>query len=676
MAGWRRAASFLIPSVVAAFAGTLAAGLVEGLTHLDSAALALASTGFLGIYALPFGLVSALVVRGLWRAWQFDRLIANARAATGGVPALAAWIVYAIASGWVLAAACFNSVFVLSHLTASQAVIALAATIIVVTFAAVLVTCSRPAVRALTWLFDAVERATNRRFGRSFLTPRTIAVGGALILALLIYVAWLVSIQPRIGHLDLSFAYYLAVFAGGILAVHAGWRVLAAHRVPAAVVAVLVCGAGIASLVMAIHARYMQPYAMLEIWGDTHLAGGAVDILYDVQSLRSELELAQFAPEERPGAKHRDVVLITIDTVRADYTPPYGGRAVMPTLERLAKRGALFEWAFSPGNVTRRSLPTIAIGVSPNRVHGRVAGWALRLDPRHVLLAERFREAGYETAGFLCCGSQFDPKHRLGLIRGIDHLVIIKKGDKLSEAARAWLEERAARKPDKPLFMWMHLIEPHLWDDMNTARERGTDKRQRYRLALADADRMVGTTLEGLDHDTPWRNAYVVVTSDHGEGLGDRGAEHHATNLYNSQIHVPLVILGPDILPRRIAEAVGLVDLAPTLLDLAGYVPPGMPQMDGRSLAPILRGEEEPDRERGEAYSVMVKDRSVKRGMRAIVVGTYKLIESEDSKKVELYNLRRDRFERNNLSERKPEVVEKLRERMAALRAIDAIRPF
>ncbi len=676
MPRWRRAAAFLLPSVVAAFAGTLVAGLAEGLTHLGSVSEAFAASGFLGVYAIPIGLAGALVARGLWRSWQFDRLIERARAETGGVPALAAWLVYAIAAGWVLAAACFNTVFVLSHKTSSRPVVALASTIIVVGFAAVLVTCSRPTARALTWAFGRLERFTNRRVGRSLLTPRIIAVAAAVVVVGLVYAAWLVSIQPRIGHLDMSFALYLLLFVAGIAGVHLLAPVVSRNRLLAGACAALVCGAGIASMAAAINVRYSRPYAMLEIWGDTHLAGAAIDMLYDIQLLRGEFDLEEFAPKERPGAVHRDVILVTIDTVRADYTPPYGGRASMPTLQRLANEGALFEWAFSPGNVTRRSLPTIAMGVSPHRVHGRVAGWALRLDPRHVLLAERFREAGYETAGFLCCESQFAPRHRLGLIRGIDHLVLIKDGNKLSEAAHAWLAERAAKKPKKPLFMWMHLIEPHLWEELYSVQEYGSDNRRRYKASLADADRFLGRTIEGLGPDALKTSAFLVVTADHGEGLGDHGSEHHSTNLYNSQIHVPLVIVGPGIAPQRVQQVVGLVDLAPTMLDLAGFIPPGMPQMDGKSLAPLLRGEVEPDNDGGEAYSVMVADRSVKHGMSAIVEGSYKLIQSDGNKNVELYNLRRDKQERRNLAKRKPELVKKLLERLAARRAVDAVPPF
>ena len=100
-------------------------------------------------------------------------------------------------------------------------------------------------------------------------------------------------------------------------------------------------------------------------------------------------------------------------------------------------------------------------------------------------------------------------------------------------------------------------------------------------------------------------------------------------SLYNSEIRVPLVIAGPGIRPRRIQRTVGLHDLAPTLLDLAGFVPPGMPAMDGASVAPVLFGTA-PD-QGGEAYAAMVEDRSVSTAQRALVVGNYKIIQRDQA---------------------------------------------
>ena len=194
-------------------------------------------------------------------------------------------------------------------------------------------------------------------------------------------------------------------------------------------------------------------------------------------------------------------------------------------------------------------------------------------------------------------------------------------------------------------------------------------------MSLEAADRILAATFKTLWTEETKKRTFVVVTSDHGEGLGDHGARFHSTTLYNSEIRVPLVVAGPGIAAKRVKQPVGLVDLAPTLLDLAGFVPPGMPQMDGVSLAPILRGEEPAKVDNGEAYSVMLADRSVSRTIRALVAGRYKLIE-EEGRSPELYNLLRDKKEKRNLAKEKPEILREMQERMAARRANDAIPPF
>src|SRR5690606_16011139 len=141
----------------------------------------------------------------------------------------------------------------------------------------------------------------------------------------------------------------------------------------------------------------------------------------------------------------------------------YGGPAEMPLLRELAARGTVFEWAFAPSNVTRRSIPSMITGLRPNRVRGRVVCWALRLDPRHVLVAERLLAGGYETAGFMCCGATWGPYSRTGLQCGLSHLVIEPNGMKLAKQARQSLDARERRGDNKPLFLWMHLLAPHNW---------------------------------------------------------------------------------------------------------------------------------------------------------------------------------------------------------------------
>jgi arylsulfatase A-like enzyme len=383
------------------------------------------------------------------------------------------------------------------------------------------------------------------------------------------------------------------------------------------------------------------------------------------------MRLEDVAPPARPGAAHPDVVLVTHDTVRGDLTPPLGGAAEMPNLAGLAGEGAVFEWAFSPGNVTRRSLPSLATGRSPPRVLGRVAGWALKLDPRHVLLAERFAAAGYDTAGFFCCDSHFGARHALGLERGFEHVEIAYGAGELAARLARFL---AARRSDRPLYVWMHFIEPHNWEKDHPATAEARSARQRYMLALAEVDRHLGAVLAAAWAPARRARTVLAVTADHGESLGDHRSRTHAKTLFNSEVRVPLVIAGPGIAPRRIRRPVGLVDLAPTLLDLAGFVPPGMPEMDGVSLAPVLAGERA-GIDDGAAYVVQMPDRSVKNGLRAVVVGRFKLIVDGEDRPVGLYDYVADRAETRDLAAANPDVVARLQAELRRRTTIDRVAP-
>ena len=165
----------------------------------------------------------------------------------------------------------------------------------------------------------------------------------------------------------------------------------------------------------------------------------------------------------------------------------------------------------------------------------------------------------------------------------------------------------------------------------------------------------------------------MAVTADHGEGLGEHGQPYHSTDLYNSQIRVPLVIAGPGVTVGGRLEPVGLVDLAPTLLELAGFTPPAMPEMDGRSLADLLTGKRADDPDGGFAYSEMVVDRNVAEARRALIRGRWKLIESK--KGVELYDLRTDPTERRDQAKDPslPTVLAPMRAALVERRKLDRV---
>lgn len=669
-----RAAGRLVGSSAAGAAlGAVACGLIDAAPATETIGHALAATGYVALLLVPLGLVLSLLGRGLWAAWRPRALAAALTEPYGGAPRLAAWLIVALAGLGLLATLVLEGLQAVMTRSTAPIVHLLAAPIIATAAAVLLLAVSRPAADGLTAALRALDQAVVVRTGRVLLRPAALLAGAAAIGALATYLSWRIVVAPRIGHLDLGFARALLAWLVVLLAVPPllGWLRARGPRRAAPALAAVAVAAALVPLGAAVWLRVARPAEMLLLWGETQLAGRAIDLVHDVETLRDEIEMAHIAPTPRPGAPatRPDIVLVTIDTLRADQTPLHGGRTSMPSLGSLSTSAAVFEWAFSPGNVTRRSLPAIATGRSPPRIMGRVAGWALRLDPRHVMLAERLAAAGYDTAGFFCCESQFGPRHKLGLDRGIRHLEIDKDGGVLADRLTAFLAARG--DATRPLFVWVHLLEPHNWEKDHPPRGEARTRRERYGKALEEVDLHLGRILAAAFPPARRDRTVLVVTADHGESLGDHGSKTHATTLYNSEVHVPLVIAAPGVKARRILRPVGLVDLAPTLLDLAGFVPPGMPEMDGASLGPVLRGEAPSSLADGRAYIVQMADRSVARTLRAVVLGRHKLIVDGDGDIVGLFDYVSDRGEIRDLAKVQPELEKKLEAELRRRRDID-----
>ena len=653
----KSAARWLAPSAVCACAGALAAGGVEA-TGAEDVVGAAAATGFLALIVFPALLVLSAIARGIYAGWQPDRL--GLVEHDGGAPTLVGWLAVVMLGCLLLAWAMFQGTWVLNAWTAFKPLtLSFAEPIIAIAAALVAVAASRPAARFVAFLARKAERKLRGTRERSFLRPRNVLVGAAVVAVVTIYVMWRVMVKPRLGPIDLSVLYAPALAIAVLLVAHAVWRVVPKQPIVGGLLG-LATAASIASALVAVHTR---PSLTLEIWGDQPLAGVAIERLFDLDAIRARISLAEFRPVDKPGSPHPDIVLITIDTVRADHTPPYGGTADMPILRELGQRGAVFLHAFAPSNVTRRSIPSIVTGLQPNRVRGRVVGWALRIDPRHVLLAERLRAGGYETAGFMCCKGFWGDEARTGLSRGLEHVHIEQNGMRLAKAARAWLDARERSKTKKPLFVWMHILEPHNWTGVVTEPTTEDDRRRMYDRSLTASDGMLRELVGAFVERTPELAPIVVVTADHGEGLGDHGAPYHSTDLYDSQIRVPLVIAGPGIKTgNRVAETVSLTDLTPTLVELAGFQPP-TEQLDGRSIADLATGARLGNPEDGVAFAAMIKDRSNPGGVTAVVRGGWKLIDNGVS--YELYDVKNDPSERQNLYVQRPNLAAELKKLLA-----------
>jgi arylsulfatase A-like enzyme len=221
--------------------------------------------------------------------------------------------------------------------------------------------------------------------------------------------------------------------------------------------------------------------------------------------------------------------------------------------------------------------------------------------------------------------------------------------------------------------MWMHVLEPHNWTTFGPQTHTEAERTATYDRALAACDAMLKEVLSAFEHRPPEEWPIVIVTADHGEGLGEHGHPYHSTDLYNSQLRVPLVIAGPSITHGMIDETVSLTDLAPTILELAGFRATHA-AFDGAPFGALATGARRPDPTGGFAFAAMVKDRSNPGGVTAVVDGVWKLIDEHGV--LHLFDTRSDRSELHDLATARPDLVERLRKLLAARVAAGKQSPF
>ncbi|MGE3374094.1 MAG: sulfatase-like hydrolase/transferase [Vicinamibacteria bacterium] len=365
-----------------------------------------------------------------------------------------------------------------------------------------------------------------------------------------------------------------------------------------------------------------------------------------------------------------NLLLVTIDTLRADRVSAFGyGHATTPVLDGLAARGARFARAQSASPLTGPSHATILTGHYPP-VHGVRDNARFTIAAGSATLAERLGRAGYETAAFV---GAFPVAGAFGFARGFSVFdegfhataqgqVAERPANEVADAALSWLRERRA----KPFLAWVHFYDPHE-PYAPPAAERARFAHP-YDGEIAFADAQLGRLLEALRAAGALEQTLVVVVSDHGEGLGEHGESTHGLLLYESTLHVPLVMAGPGIAPARVVEdRVGTIDVLPTLLSLLGLPrPEGLP---GRDLRPALAGRSlRPEPLYAESLYGRLNCRWAP--LRAWTEGGFKLVAGRHD---ELFDLRADSREQGDLAAAQPERAGRLR---AALdRAVTAMAP-
>jgi len=367
----------------------------------------------------------------------------------------------------------------------------------------------------------------------------------------------------------------------------------------------------------------------------------------------------------RADPSELSVVLVTLDTTRADRIGAYGGRSVpTPHLDRIAREGVLFEEAISQVPLTLPSHSTLFTGRYPPS-HGVRHNGVYQLPSSATTLAERLREAGFETAGFV---GAFVLNRGFGIEQGFDVYDQVpvnrfregrdqifeaeRTADEVNERVFEWLDRRKGGR----FFLWVHYYDPH-----HPYRPPDTPGRtlagEGYDREISYVDACFGDLVGRLRKKRLLDRALLVVAGDHGESLGEHGEETHGFFLYESTLHVPLLMRAPGLLPegRRVAGPVELADVAPTILDLLGLPP--LEDAQGRSLRGRISGQEGATEAVARAETLLPWLDFGWAELRAVREGRFKYIEAPTP---ELYDLKQDPREEVNLATIEPERVAQL----------------
>ena len=384
------------------------------------------------------------------------------------------------------------------------------------------------------------------------------------------------------------------------------------------------------------------------------------------------------------------LLLITVDTLRADALESYGAApGCSPALAAFGASAVVFEDVRASSSWTLPTLASLMTGLFTT-THGC---WTLRdsLDPSFSTLAEELQAAGWDTAAVV---SHVFLGRPYGLDQGFTHyddelvLEMSRSHEAISSPAITakgvrFLQQKAAAADGRPWFLWLHYFDPHeVYQPHAGLSERWADEGDLglYRGEVAWTDRHIGTVLEALDELGLADDVVVALTADHGEEFGEHGGTSHGKTLYVEVERVPLAIRAPGVAPRRVAERVRTVDVAPTLLELLGFPanewPPGGRPAASPAASPGAAGA------RGQSLRGAMEGRALEplpavselrrksdRERAAIISGNWKLIRDPVRPQDWLFDLAADPEELENRAAVEHRTQIDLAERLDALRA-------
>jgi arylsulfatase A-like enzyme/Tfp pilus assembly protein PilF len=389
-----------------------------------------------------------------------------------------------------------------------------------------------------------------------------------------------------------------------------------------------------------------------------------------VASLLMRMPASLAAPNPQPN-----VVVITIDTLRADHLGCYGYKQIRtPNIDALAADGLRFERAYTPVPVTLPSHTVIFTGTYPmfSGMHDFAAN---KLSPTQPTLASVLQQQGY-TTGAVIGSAVLDS--RFGLNQGFDFYYdhfdfsrlqesnldeMERPGNVVADVTLDWL----SKNYEKKFFLWMHLYDPH-YPYQPPAPFSGEYKDRPYDGEIAFADAQVGRLIQFLKQKNLYGNTLIVLSGDHGESLGEHGEKTHGFFIYNATLHVPLIVHfagahSPGQTSTKVApDLVSLADLMPTILQILKIDVPA--QVQGRNLLPLILPKTRDESRNLYAETFLPRLHFNWSELRGVETENYHFI---DAPKPELYDLAKDPGETQNLFPQKKAVAEELRSRLKAL---------
>jgi arylsulfatase A-like enzyme/Flp pilus assembly protein TadD len=343
-----------------------------------------------------------------------------------------------------------------------------------------------------------------------------------------------------------------------------------------------------------------------------------------------------------------NVLLITIDTLRTDRLSCYSREYLeTPNIDSLANKGVLFHRAFAHTSTTLPSHTNILLGTTP-LCHGVHENSNFIVQEEHLTLAEFLKDQGYVTGAFV---GAYPLDSRFGLNQGFmtydddygsqsdrgDKYYVERKADKVVDRSLLWL-----KKQSSSWFLWVHVFDPHTpYEPPEPYGEKF--KEDLYSGEVAYVDSELGKIFEYLESEKLYDETLIVLTGDHGEGLGDHGEMTHSFLAYNSTIWIPLMFCFPGLKPGNTSEYVGHIDIFPTICEVLKLKKPD--SLSGISLLPSMKGKKI---KQGPIYFESLYP-FYSRGwapIRGYIEDKKKFIESPIP---ELYDLEDDFHEQNNL---------------------------